>query len=217
MTTAILASPFIAAFQTGLFTGAGLIIAIGNQNAFVLSQGLRRQHGTASAALCATIDMVLIIVGVLGMGIVIAQHPLIMQLALWGGALFLAGYGFRALYSAFSPEVLAADTGSVMTLKTALLTACAVSLLNPHVYLDTVMLLGSVGGQFDQQGQLGFIAGASSASVAWFFSLALGARILTPLFKKPAAWRVLDLLVCGFMWSVAATLIRQGLEQFSSV
>jgi L-lysine exporter family protein LysE/ArgO len=217
MSTAIIGTPFLAAFQTGLFTSAGLIIAIGNQNAFVLSQGLRRQHGTAIAALCATIDLVLIIAGVLGMGVIIQQHPLMMQIALWGGALFLGGYGLKALLSAFSPEVLNPETGTVMTLKTALLTTFAVSLLNPHVYLDTVILLGSIGGQFDQRGQLGFIAGAVSASVTWFFSLALGARVLTPLFKKPVAWRVLDLVVCGFMWSVAATLIRQGLEKFGGV
>ena len=214
MSTIVLAAPFTAAFQTGMFTGAGLIMAIGNQNAFVLSQGLRRQHGAAIAALCACIDLVLIIAGVLGMGLVIQQHPLIMQVALWGGAFFLGGYGLKALLSAFSPAVLAVDGSYVMTLKTALLTTLAVSLLNPHVYLDTVMLLGSIGGQLDPEGQLGFIAGAGSASLAWFFSLALGARVLTPLFKKPTAWRVLDLVVCGFMWSVAATLVRQGLPRW---
>lgn len=202
----------LPAFKTGLFTSAGLIIAIGNQNAFVLSQGLKKQHGTAIAGLCACIDLILIMAGVFGMGLLLQQHPALMSAALWGGALFLAAYGLRALLSALKTSTMAVNEAEGISLRTALLTTLAVSLLNPHVYIDTVMLLGSIGGRYEPDGQLGFIAGAGTASIAWFFSLALGARLLAPLFQKPVAWRVLDLLVCAFMWTVAWALLQQGLS-----
>ncbi len=200
-----------APFFKGLFTGAGLIMAIGAQNAFVLTQGLRRQHHWSIAGLCSLIDAVLIVLGVAGMGVLISQSPLFLNLATWGGALFLLWYGSNALRSAFKDQTLQTQESKVSSLSTALLTTLALSLLNPHVYLDTVVLLGSIGGHYPSDQRFWFAAGAVLASFCWFFSLSLGSRWLIPLFQKPIAWRILDGIVCLIMWGLAANLIRNAL------
>jgi L-lysine exporter family protein LysE/ArgO len=196
---------------TGFGTGAGLIIAIGAQNAFIITQGLKRQYALTVAGICTGIDVVLIIAGVLGMGALINRSALLLQAALWLGALFLLWYGTRALHSALQAHSLHADRRGVSGQRQAVLTSLALSLLNPHVYLDTVVLLGSIGGQFPPTGQLAFIAGAGAASSLWFFSLALGARQLAPLFARPLAWRVLDTLIWLVMWAIAAMLLHKAL------
>ena len=194
------------AWQTGLLTSAGLIIAIGSQNAFVLSYALRRQHAVGIASVCAVIVTLLITVGVLGMGLLIQQYPLFLKGALWFGISFLVAYGCMALWRALFPHSLQVEERPTITFKAAIITTLAMSLLNPHVYLDTVMLIGSVGGQFHGIAQTSFIVGAAMASIIWFYSLAFGAHFLAPLFANSWSWRVLDLSVCLFMWWVAAGL-----------
>ncbi|WP_286238708.1 LysE/ArgO family amino acid transporter [Neptuniibacter halophilus] len=197
----------VGALLKGLATSAGLIVAIGAQNAFVLSQGLRRQYHWPVAGLCAFFDIVLISLGVAGMGLLVTQSPVLMEAARWGGALFLLWYGARSLRSAFRAQHLGAEGKMVGSLKAALLTTLAVTLLNPHAYLDTLVLLGSIGGQYPADERGWFAAGAIAFSCIWFFSLTLGARFLQPVFRQPRAWQVLDLVVCGMMWAIAATLL----------
>lgn len=198
----------IETFLQGLGTGAGLIIAIGAQNAFVLAQGIRRQYHLAIALLCIGIDAILITIGVGGFGRAVAANPIVMT---WGtglGAVFLGAYGFFALCSAFRGGTLAGGKAVISSRKAALSTTLAVSLLNPHVYLDTVVLLGSVSSRFTGGACVAFWAGAVSASTLWFFTLSLGGQLLAPYFTKTKAWRVLDCLVCGIMWTIALTMLR---------
>jgi L-lysine exporter family protein LysE/ArgO len=198
-------------FFTGFATSAGLIIAIGAQNAFVLSQGVRREHHWPIAALCSFIDAVLITLGIAGMGVLIAQSEVILQLITWGGALFLFWYGANALRSALRDEVLDLSENQFSGLRSALLATLALSLLNPHVYLDTLVLLGGIGGQYPEYDRYWFGAGAALFSFLWFFSLSLGARWLAPLFRRPVSWRVLDGLVCLMMWTLAGLLLSDNL------
>ncbi len=198
-------------FFTGLATSAGLIMAIGAQNAFVLSQGVRREHHWPIAALCSVLDTVLIVLGIAGMGVLIGQSEVILQLITWGGALFLLWYGANALRSAFRDEVLDLSENQFSGLRSALLTTLALSLLNPHVYLDTVVLLGGIGGQYPEYDRYWFGAGAALFSFIWFFALSLGARWLAPLFRRPVSWRILDGLVCLMMWTLAGLLLSDNL------
>ncbi|WP_299806371.1 LysE/ArgO family amino acid transporter [uncultured Shewanella sp.] len=196
------------AFIQGMGIGGSLIMAVGAQNAFVLKQGLKRSHSLPIAAICSFIDAIMITAGVAGLGHLILAFPLIKDIASLGGALFLIIYGYGALKSSFSEsrmesdEALAADS-----LKKAVLTTLAISLLNPHLYLDTVVLLGSISVQFEGTEKQWFGAGAVLASFVWFFSLSLGAKYLSPVFKKPKAWCYLDRFICITMWSIAAALI----------
>jgi L-lysine exporter family protein LysE/ArgO len=199
-------------FIQGAGVGAGLIIAIGAQNAFVLSQGVRRSYPLLIAAICWWCDCVLILAGMAGLGQAVSTHPQWMRLAAWGGAAFLLVYGFRSMQAALAGGRLETGGPSVITARAAILTTLAVTLLNPHVYLDTVVLLGSLSGQFAGAGRYAFAAGAITASFVWFFSLSLGARFLAPLFRRPVAWRILDSLVCLTMWAIAASLVIQALR-----
>ncbi len=193
----------------GLGTALSLIVAIGAQNAFVLRQGLLRQHVLAVCLFCAGSDAILISAGVAGAGAIVGAHPAFLVAMRWGGAAFLVLYGFRALRSAWEGghALRAADTGAVR-LSAVLATAAALTWLNPHVYLDTVILLGAVSAQADNR--TGFALGAITASFSFFFALGYGARLLQPLFAKPLSWRVLDVLVGAMMWSIAFSLIRGG-------
>jgi L-lysine exporter family protein LysE/ArgO len=184
----------------GFVTGGGLIIAIGAQNAFLLAQGVRRQYHWPIALLCSLSDALLICLGVLGMGVLISESPLLLELARIGGALFLVYYGYRALRSALQPAGLDMARRGAVSLKSALLTTLAVSLLNPHAYLDTVVLVGSIATQHGDSLRYWFGAGAVLASFTWFLMLA-------PLFRDPRAWRVLDSLVCLMMWGIALSLV----------
>lgn len=196
------------AFLQGMGTGAGLIIAIGAQNAFVLSQGVRKEHNWLVAAVCSLCDGLLIFFGAAGVGTLVAQHPLLRELAGWGGAAFLFYYGCRALYSAIHGGSLEAEEGCVgQTRLTVLAATLAVTLLNPHVYLDTIVLIGGISGQFADSGRYLFALGASSASLLWFFSLSLCGALLAPVFKKPLAWRLLDGGVCLTMWAIAVQIL----------
>lgn len=202
----------LGAFGQGLGLGAGLIVAIGAQNAFVLRQGLRRQHALTAALVCFLCDAALIALGVAGFGRVVSSTPVLTALAAWGGAVFLFAYGLRAFLAAARAQGLEVTTGAAISRRSVVLTTLAVSLLNPHVYLDTVVLLGSVGGQFAGAARTAFGLGAVTASAGWFFGLASGAARLGPLFRRPAAWRVLDALIGVVMWSIAASLVVGALR-----
>ncbi|MCV6603219.1 MAG: LysE/ArgO family amino acid transporter [Cohaesibacter sp.] len=192
---------------TGFFLGASLIIAIGAQNAFVLRLGLQRQHVFAVALVCALSDALLILAGVAGMGALVKRYEILLQLITWGGFAFLFVYGLQAFLRAMKNEHMDAVKGEQMSLKKALLTVLAFTYLNPHVYLDTVVLVGGLSAQWQGAAQAAFAFGAVSASFVWFFSLGYGARILTPIFEKPIAWRVLDILIGCIMWLLALSLI----------
>ena len=194
----------------GFALGASLIVAIGAQNAFVLRQGLKRLHVFITAAICTLCDAVLIILGVGGLGTIIASNHTISLIATWGGAVFLLYYGLRSFRSAFfTKETLdaASSTTQVVRVRDTILAVLAFSLLNPHVYLDTVVLVGSIGAHYPLTQRLWFAVGATLASFTWFFGLAYGAAWLAPLFKRPLAWRILDALVGCIMWIIAGSLI----------
>lgn len=196
----------LQSYLNGLLVAAGLIMAIGTQNAFVLAQSLRREHHLPVAALCVLCDALLVAAGVFGLATVLAHSPLLLGIARWGGAAFLLWYGAKALQRAFSRQSLnQGQNAGVRSLKAVLLSALAVTLLNPHVYLDTVLLIGSLGAQ--QTAPSAYVAGAASASLLWFFTLAIGAAWLAPWLARPSTWRALDLLVAVMMFSVAAQLI----------
>ena len=191
----------------GFGLGLSLILAIGAQNAFVLRQGLRRSHVFAVCLTCALSDAALIAAGVAGFGSLAEAAPWIEPVMRWGGALFLIVYGARALLSAWrGGAVLMVEGGAVEALGPVLVTCLALTWLNPHVYLDTVVLLGSVAAQYEDR--VSFAIGAMTASFVFFFTLGYGARRLAPLFARPQAWRVLDLCVGLLMWAIAAALIR---------
>ena len=195
------------AFVQGFAIGGGLIVAIGAQNAFVLSQGVRRSYPLTIALICALCDATLILLGVAGVGSLVATSPLLGQVTVWGGAIFLAWYGALSLRSAIRGGTLETDGGRASSLRAVITTTLALTLLNPHVYLDTLVLIGSISGQFTGAQRWVFGAGAISASCLWFLSLSLGAGLLAPLFRKKIAWRVLDGVVCLVMWIIAASLV----------
>lgn len=191
----------------GFAMSAGLIIAIGAQNAFVLSQGVRRDHHLAVALVCSLCDAALICLGTAGVGTLVSKTPALTQAAAWGGGLFLFCYGLRAFRSAWKGGCLQTGAQSTGSLRRVLAVTLAITLLNPHVYLDTVVLLGSISARFAGTDRLLFAAGAVAASFAWFFSLSAGGRLLAPLFQKRATWRLLDGVVGATMWLVAAGLV----------
>jgi len=201
-------SNFSAAVE-GLGLGASLIIAIGAQNAYVLRQGLLRQHVFAVAGLCFLIDCSLIALGAGGFASLLRAVPSLPDIAAWGGAAFLAFYSLRAFAAALRPETLSAADGAAGAsgLKAALFTTLALSLLNPHVYLDTVILLGGIAAQYPNDQRLAFTLGAMLASGLWFYGLGYGARQLAPIFASPRAWRVLDGFVGCVMAALAAGLV----------
>jgi len=180
----------------GLMLTFGLIVAIGAQNAFVLRQGLRREHVGPIVAFCALADAALMATGVAGLAGLIGERPAIARLLAGAGAAFLLAYGVRALWRARAPSALQAGHAPALTRHQALAQVAAFTLLNPHVYLDTVLLVGSLGAQ--QPGGLAraaFVAGAALGSLAWFSALGFGASRLAPVFARPRAWQALDALV----------------------
>jgi L-lysine exporter family protein LysE/ArgO len=200
----------LTAFATGFATSAALIIAIGAQNAFVLRQGLKREHVGAIVLFCAVSDALLVSAGVAGLGTLVSSTPWLLTLAKYGGAAFLLWYGWcaaRRALSAAHATLQATHHGGTLPLKHALAACAAFTFLNPHVYLDTVLLLGSLSGQQPAPARPWFAAGAVLASFVWFSALGFGARLLTPLFAKPAAWRVLDGLIAVVMWGLAISLL----------
>ena len=195
------------AWLFGFSLGLSLILAIGAQNAFVLKQGLRDEHLLLVCLICSLSDAVLILAGVSGFHLLVAAFPSLTSVARYGGAIFLFAYGAYSFYQAARVETGLQPGGinSGSAWQTAL-TCLAFTWLNPHVYLDTLVLLGSVSTQFGSSAGA-FAGGAMTASLVFFFSLGYGARLLRPLFARPVSWRILDLLIGCVMWGIAARLL----------
>lgn len=193
----------------GFALGGSLIMAIGAQNAFVLKQGLKRHHLFLTALTCFVCDAILIILGVTGIGKFIAELPTLSDAMRWGGALFLIIYGLRSFYQVFHPHNLVADLNQADK-KSRLATFFALlgfTLLNPHTYIDTFLLLGTIGAEQPQHEHTHFIIGTLMASFLWFFGLTYGAGLLTPLFKNPRAWQILDGTMGVVMLSLGLQLV----------
>ena len=190
---------------TGLMSGLALIVALGAQNAFVLRQGIRREHVGVVVALCAVSDAVLILGGTAGIGALVSRFPEALDVLRWGGAAYLTWWAVRSFASALKPSSLTAEAprsrGSVIA------TTLALTYLNPHVYLDTVVLLGSLANQHGPDARWVFAAGAVAASVLWFTALGYGARLLAWLLADPKAWRVVDVVIAVVMAVLAVRLI----------
>lgn len=195
-----------AAASEGFLLGFSLILAIGSQNAFVLRQGIRRQHVLLIVTICAVSDALLIGAGVLGLGALIRTWPALVFWATLGGVAFLATYGLLAFRRALKPGRLVAADGEAMSWRVAALATLAFTLLNPHVYLDTVILLGGISARYPVDSRMFFWAGGALASFTFFFALGFGARLLAPFFARPSAWRILDGVIALVMWGIAARL-----------
>ncbi len=195
-------SPLIVGFLAS-FT---LIAAIGAQNAFVLRQGIRREHVLPVVAMCTVSDVALIAAGIAGVGALINAHPSAVTVAKFGGALFLFGYGLLAARRAWRPSSLMPSDAAPARLAEVLVTCAAMTFLNPHVYLDTVVLLGALANEH-QDGRWLFGVGAVTASAVWFVSLGLGARRLAGLFASPMTWRILDGLIAATMIGLGVAMI----------
>lgn len=204
----------ISSIIEGFAMGAGLIIAIGAQNAFVLKQGIKEEHRSVIAWICALSDALLIISGIAGMGYIFSSHPLITKILSFAGAAYLAWFAFRCFRSAVKGESMDINGGNSasLSLKKAVITTLALTYLNPHVYLDTVVMLGGFGAARSPEIRPYFGIGAVSASFAWFFTLAYSGKILSPLFKNQAAWRILDTIIGFVMIYITVNLILFGLK-----
>ena len=204
---------WLAAAGEGFAFGFSLILAIGAQNAFVLRQGLLNRRVFLVCSVCAFSDAALIAAGVLGVGGLVASSPLAVRTAAWGGAAFLFVYGALRLRAAMRQRKLEADPadGKGESRREILLAALALTWLNPHVYLDTVLLLGGISARFAGWGRAFFGVGAVASSFVFFFSLGCGARKLAPVFARPGAWRVLDALVAAVMFAIGFRLIEVGI------
>jgi L-lysine exporter family protein LysE/ArgO len=192
-------------YMNGLLLSIGLIMAIGAQNAFVLSQSLRREHHIAVASVCIICDSLLITAGVFGLASLLAQSPLMLAIARRGGITFLLWYGAQALRRACRPQALKTNQAGSRTLPAVLMATLAVTLLNPHVYLDTVLLIGSLGAQQPMPGA--YAMGAASASLIWFSTLAFGGAWLAPKLSRPITWRLIDIGVAIMMFGIAMQLL----------
>ncbi len=198
-------------FLTGFALSAALIMAIGAQNLFVLRQGLLHDHVGAVILFCGAADALLIAAGVSGVGAFLAAVPQLTTMLTIGGAAFLGFYGFKALRRMAVPDAMAVTAGGGMTLGRAIAATAGFTFLNPHVYLDTVLLMGAAGATQPAALRPLFVAGAASASFAWFAALGYGARLLMPLFARPAAWRMLDGLVGITMFTLAGSLVLRAM------
>ena len=197
----------MSAFVSGFLLGGSLIVAIGAQNAFILRQGLLREHVFILCLICALSDALLIAAGVGGPGTLVSRSPALVGVATVGGASFLAVYAIVAFRRAFSGETLQAASGRGTNLKAAVAVCLAFTFLNPHVYLDTVVLIGLLSGGYPGVARLRFGAGAAIASFVWFFGLGYGARLLAPVFARPGAWKALDILIGSVMAGLSLSLI----------
>jgi L-lysine exporter family protein LysE/ArgO len=202
------ATDLLQAGVAGLGLGFSLIVAIGAQNAFVLRQGIKREHVLPVVLVCALSDAILILAGITGIGFVVERFPVALVVLRWVGAAFLIGYGLLAARRALRPEALVPDAERAPSrLWPTILTVLALTWLNPHVYLDTVLLLGSIASTHGEQGKWAFGAGAVVASIVWFSALGFGARLLRGVFAKPMSWRILDGVIAVVMILLAVLLL----------
>lgn len=195
----------VIALISGFFTGLSLIIAIGAQNAFVIKQGLLRSHVTLVVLVCSLSDALLIVVGIGGLGSVIQSRPQVLEYVRWFGVAYLTWFGIKSIRSAFSKESLTVNAKEEKSSIKVLLTVLTFTFLNPHVYLDTVILLGSIANQFSDHRWL-FAIGASAASLAWFSTIGFGARAASKYMSRPIFWKILDSLIAIVMFTIAITL-----------
>lgn len=193
------------AYFSGLLAGLSLIIAIGAQNAFVIRQGLTKKYVLLVVAICAISDVVLILAGVAGLGAIINAQPVALEVIRWAGVAYLLWFAFKSVRAALGTNRLDATGTPSANLKTTVLTVLAMTWLNPHVYLDTVVFLGAVANQFTQD-RWWFAAGASTGSILWFFSLGFGAVAASRFMSKPLFWKILESLIAAVMVTLAITL-----------
>lgn len=189
----------------GFFTGLSLIVAIGAQNAFVIKQGLLRQHVLLIVAICAVSDAALIFLGIGGLGALVQSNTSVLEVIRWFGVLYLTWFGIKSIRSALTNQSLVASESGTTSAKKIATTVLALTFLNPHVYLDTVILLGSVGNQFNEDRWF-FAVGASVASFAWFSTIGFGARAASKYMSKPIFWKILDSAIAVVMFTIAITL-----------
>ncbi len=202
-------TPTLSATLQGFLLGGGLIIAIGAQNAFILKQGLKREYVFILCSFCFISDALLIAAGSAGMGTLVASNPTLTKMAAVGGSLFLFWFGFNSFKAALKGESLSAsNVKSPTSIWKSLALIAALTWLNPHVYIDTIVMLGSIAGQYEPTLRLYFTIGAMTASFIWFYGLGYGAVWLAPIFKRPKAWKVLDFSIGIIMWMIAISLIK---------
>jgi L-lysine exporter family protein LysE/ArgO len=190
---------------SGFFTAISLIAAIGAQNAYVIRQSLTRKHVLLVVVICALADAILIIAGIAGLGALITSAPMLMEFIRWFGVLYLAWFGIKSVRSAFKKQSLDAGSAQSASRKQVVLSILGFTFLNPHVYLDTVILLGSIANQF-QSDRWWFGMGAMLSSVVWFFSIGYGAKAAAKYMAKPVFWQILDLVIAAVMFGIAAML-----------
>ena len=193
-------------FLTGLVTGFALIVAVGAQNAFLLRQGIRGEHVLPVILVCLVSDVFAITVGVAGFGVVLERWPAVLPIAQIGGGLYLLAFGAQSAMRAWRPAALTAEGGASMTTRRAVLLTLALTWLNPHFYLDAILMLGTVANSFGDD-RWWFCAGAIVASMAWFPTLGFGARALRGVFARPSAWRVLDSGIAVLMGALGVGLL----------
>ncbi|MBK1698568.1 hypothetical protein CKO21_15070 [Rhodovibrio salinarum] len=200
--------PLLGAGWQGFGIGLGLIVAIGAQNAFLLRQGLRRHHVALVVVLCTLCDSALIMLGAVGVGSLVASSPILTKLAVYGGATFLIVYGGLTLKNALKPQTLnTADAPDALSTRAIVTATLGFSILNPHAWLDTVVLLGGLAGQFPTDQRVVFTGGAILASAVWFVGLGAGAAWLSPVLARPKVWRGIDLVIGLVLWTIAGTLL----------
>ncbi|WED27064.1 LysE family transporter [Vibrio sp. DW001] len=198
----------------GFGLGASMIIPIGAQNAYILNQGIKKNHHLTAAMLCSLIDALLISLGVFGGGAILSQNELLLSTVTIGGIAFLTFYGYLSLKSAFQSQTEKLDINTIVkSRRSVILSVFAVSLLNPHVYLDTVVVLGSIGGQFEGSDRLSFAIGTMTASFVWFFALSIAASKLAPTLSKPKVKASIDIGVALIMFLIAASLAKELIIQ----
>lgn len=203
----------LSTYFQGLLLGTAMILPLGPQNVFVLQQGSRKQYHLMSAFLCTLSDVLLITAGVFGGSALLSQSVWLMALVTWGGVAFLLWYGWGALRAVFTADTaLTMQEQVVRSRWRVIMTLVAVTWLNPHVYLDTFVVLGSIGGQLGSDMRIWFTAGAVCASILWFFGLALLAAWFSPVLQKPVSQRIINLFVGSVMWYIAVQLALKGLN-----
>ncbi|MEG9529865.1 LysE/ArgO family amino acid transporter [Mannheimia indoligenes] len=205
-------------FIQGFVVCFGLIVSIGAQNAFLLKQGILKQHVFWVALICFLGDVFLMTIGVLGLGTVISELPVLSLIISLLGAIFLFTYGSRSFISVFkSGDSLVASGENASSLKKALMITFAITFLNPHVYIDTVVIVGSIGGKLDFEGKMYFLVGALLCSFLWFFGLGYGARLLSPYFAKRRTWQILDAITGLIMYFIAFSLLIHAYQLMQQI
>ncbi|EGQ7650281.1 MULTISPECIES: LysE/ArgO family amino acid transporter [Vibrio] len=200
----------------GFGLGASMIIPIGAQNAYVLNQGIKRNHHLTTATICSVLDMIFISLGIFGGGAILSQNEILLTSVTLGGIAFLSFYGLLSLKSAFNPESESESKGEIVARgrRTVILGALAVTVLNPHLYLDTVVILGSIGGQFEGHDRIAFALGTIMASFVWFYTLSIGAAKLGPTLSQPKVKKTIDIAIAMMMFTIAYILASELIDKY---